>query len=151
LHPSGEHPRRGRGVRHGIGHSLRASGSHLRSVLHHENLRPRHGTRIVNHVQHRARARRHDQLREHCRPGYELHSGSAAAGAGRARARRVTVERMTTASKGMLLVVDDEEIMRDILETLLTREGYDVRMASSGAEGLALARAFPFDAAIVDI
>ena len=41
--------------------------------------------------------------------------------------------------------------MREILETLLTREGYDVRLAASGAEGLELARSQPFDAAIVDI
>ena len=52
---------------------------------------------------------------------------------------------------GTILVVDDEEVMRDILETLLTREGYDVRLASSGEEGLELARALPFDAAFVDI
>src|SRR5881409_2286475 len=52
---------------------------------------------------------------------------------------------------GTVLVIDDEEIMREILETLLTREGYDVRVASSGAEGLEMARALPFDAAIVDI
>jgi DNA-binding NtrC family response regulator len=58
---------------------------------------------------------------------------------------------MATARKGAILVVDDEEIMREILETLLTREGYDVRLASSGHEGLELARAMPFDAAIVDI
>jgi two-component system response regulator PilR (NtrC family) len=58
---------------------------------------------------------------------------------------------MATSGKGTLLVIDDEEIMREILETLLTREGYDVRLASSGAEGLDLARAIPFDAAIVDI
>jgi DNA-binding NtrC family response regulator len=58
---------------------------------------------------------------------------------------------MTTSHKGTILVVDDEEIMREILETLLTREGYDVRLASSGTEGLELARAAPFDAAIVDI
>ncbi len=51
----------------------------------------------------------------------------------------------------MILVIDDEEIMRDILETLLTREGYDVRLAGSGEEGLELARSKPFDAAIVDI
>jgi two-component system response regulator PilR (NtrC family) len=50
-----------------------------------------------------------------------------------------------------VLVVDDEEVMREILETLLTREGYQVRLATSGAEGLELARALPFDAAIVDI
>ena len=58
---------------------------------------------------------------------------------------------MARSGTGMILVVDDEEIMRDILETLLTREGYTVRLASSGEEGLELARAMPFDAAIVDI
>ncbi len=41
--------------------------------------------------------------------------------------------------------------MREILETLLTREGYGVRCAASGPEGLDLARAVPFDAALVDI
>jgi DNA-binding NtrC family response regulator len=58
---------------------------------------------------------------------------------------------MATAKKGTVLVVDDEEIMREILETLLTRQGYEVRLASSGQEGLDLARALPFDAALVDI
>jgi two-component system, NtrC family, response regulator PilR len=58
---------------------------------------------------------------------------------------------MASSRQGTLLVVDDEEIMREILDTLLSREGYDVRLASSGAEGLELARATPFDAAIVDI
>jgi DNA-binding NtrC family response regulator len=50
-----------------------------------------------------------------------------------------------------VLVVDDEEIMREILDALLTREGYQVRLAASGAEGLELARTVPFDAAIVDV
>ena len=50
-----------------------------------------------------------------------------------------------------ILVIDDEEIMREILETLLAREGYDVKLAASGEEGLELARAIPFDAALVDI
>ena len=58
---------------------------------------------------------------------------------------------MATTKQGTILVVDDEEIMREILETLLTRAGYDVRLAASGHEGLELARALPFDAAIVDI
>src|SRR2546430_16566207 len=58
---------------------------------------------------------------------------------------------MATSRHGTILVVDDEEIMREILETLLSREGYDVRVASSGSEGLEMARALPFDAAIVDI
>ncbi len=52
---------------------------------------------------------------------------------------------------GSVLVIDDEEIMREILETLLTREGYDVRLAASGVEGLELAKSRPFDAAIVDV
>jgi DNA-binding NtrC family response regulator len=50
-----------------------------------------------------------------------------------------------------VLVIDDEEIMREILETLLVREGYTVRLASNGAEGLDLARSLPFDAVIVDV
>ena len=52
---------------------------------------------------------------------------------------------------GNILIVDDEEIMREILETLLTREGYQVRLASNAAEGLELARTQPFDAAILDM
>ena len=43
---------------------------------------------------------------------------------------------MPTSRNGTILVVDDEEIMREILETLLTREGYDVRVAT-GASGSA--------------
>src|SRR5215212_4603374 len=52
---------------------------------------------------------------------------------------------------GSILVIDDEEIMREILEALLTREGYDVRLATNAAEGLELVRSVPFDAAIVDM
>ena len=52
---------------------------------------------------------------------------------------------------GSILVIDDEEIMREILEALLTREGYEVRLAATGAEGLEHARSVPFDAAIVDM
>lgn len=50
-----------------------------------------------------------------------------------------------------VLVIDDEEIMREILGTLLEREGYSVRLASSGQEGLDLAKSLPFDAVIVDV
>ncbi|MCX6537598.1 MAG: sigma-54 dependent transcriptional regulator [Acidobacteria bacterium] len=53
--------------------------------------------------------------------------------------------------QGTILVIDDEEIMREILETLLRREGYEVRLASSGAEGLDLVRSVPVDAAVVDV
>jgi two-component system response regulator PilR (NtrC family) len=50
-----------------------------------------------------------------------------------------------------VLVIDDEEIMREILDTLLSREGYHVRLAASAAEGIELARSVPFDAVIVDV
>ena len=50
-----------------------------------------------------------------------------------------------------VLVIDDEEIMREILEALLVREGYSVGLAASGEEGLDLARTRTFDAAIVDV
>ena len=55
------------------------------------------------------------------------------------------------ARSGSVLVVDDEEVMREILEALLAREGYRVKLASSGEEGLELARGTSFDAAIVDV
>ena len=52
---------------------------------------------------------------------------------------------------GSILVIDDEEIMREILDALLTRDGYEVRLAANGEEGLELARNTAFDAAIVDV
>jgi two-component system response regulator PilR (NtrC family) len=55
------------------------------------------------------------------------------------------------ARSGSVLVIDDEEVMREILEALLAREGYRVKVATSGEEGLELARSTSFDAAIVDV
>src|SRR5687767_15081202 len=52
---------------------------------------------------------------------------------------------------GTILIIDDEEIMREILETLLVREGYEVRVVASGAEGIEVARSVPLEAAIVDM
>jgi DNA-binding NtrC family response regulator len=50
-----------------------------------------------------------------------------------------------------VLVIDDEEVMREILESLLTADGHRVTTAASGEEGLALARSSSFDAAVVDV
>jgi two-component system response regulator PilR (NtrC family) len=50
-----------------------------------------------------------------------------------------------------VLVVDDEEVMRDVLQGLLEREGCQVSLAASGEEGLELARTQSFDVAIVDV
>ena len=50
-----------------------------------------------------------------------------------------------------VLVIDDEEVMREILESLLTADGHRVTTAGTGEEGLALARSSSFDAAVVDV
>ena len=50
-----------------------------------------------------------------------------------------------------VLIVDDEEIMREILRTLLEHEGCLVSTAETGEEGVALARTQFFDTALVDI
>ena len=50
-----------------------------------------------------------------------------------------------------VLVADDEEIMREILQSLLAREGYRVTLAVSGEEALELAAASSFDLAMVDV
>jgi len=52
---------------------------------------------------------------------------------------------------GAILVVDDEEIMREIVETLLTREGYRVHLAATAEEGLELVRSLPLDAVLLDV
>ncbi len=67
-------------------------------------------------------------------------------------ARPDTIDTAAAArARGALLVIDDEEIMREILDALLTREGYEVRLAADAAAGLELLRATPFDAVIVDM
>jgi two-component system response regulator PilR (NtrC family) len=53
--------------------------------------------------------------------------------------------------KGTVLVIDDEEVMREILESLLTQDGYRVKLATSGQEGLEIAGREPVDLAIVDV
>lgn len=39
------------------------------------------------------------------------------------------------AKKGNVLVVDDEEVMRDVLETVLSQDGYRADLAKTGEEG----------------
>jgi DNA-binding NtrC family response regulator len=50
-----------------------------------------------------------------------------------------------------LLIVDDEEVIRDVLGTLLEKEGYVVTSASDGAEALALFDAESFDVVLLDL
>src|SRR5437764_9035503 len=52
---------------------------------------------------------------------------------------------------GSLLVVDDNELNRDMLTRRLERLGYDVSSAENGMEALKLLRAGPFDLLLLDI
>ena len=53
--------------------------------------------------------------------------------------------------KGSVLVVDDEEIMREVLETLLTNEGYRVDLAKTGEEGLEAYGRRAYDVVLLDV
>src|SRR5213083_292652 len=55
------------------------------------------------------------------------------------------------AKKGSVLVVDDEEIMRDVLETLLSAEGYRVDLAKTGEEGLDAYTKRAYDVVLLDV
>ena len=53
--------------------------------------------------------------------------------------------------KTRILIVEDDEQQRESLHELLTVEGYDVRMASSGNEAIPLIYGVEFDLVIVDL
>ncbi len=50
-----------------------------------------------------------------------------------------------------ILIVDDEEVLRDVLEVVLRREGFDIVLASSGEEALSLLDGDEIDLMILDI
>jgi sigma-B regulation protein RsbU (phosphoserine phosphatase) len=52
---------------------------------------------------------------------------------------------------GSLLVVDDDEINRDLLARRLRRHGYTVSLAANGLEALKLVRGQPFDLVLLDM
>ena len=59
---------------------------------------------------------------------------------------------MAQHSEGIrLLLVDDEVGYLDVLSKRLTRRGYKVTTASSGAEAIRAARRWDFDVAVVDL
>ena len=55
------------------------------------------------------------------------------------------------AKKGSILVVDDEEVMRDVLDSLLAAEGYQVEIAKTGEEGLDKFQQRPYDLVLLDV
>lgn len=54
-------------------------------------------------------------------------------------------------SRPRILIVDDEADARDMLEALLFREGYELSLAGSGPEALAMARELAPDAILLDV
>lgn len=54
-------------------------------------------------------------------------------------------------SKGKILVVDDEDIVRTSCSRTLSPEGYDVRLARNGVEGLSMANEEQFDLVLTDL
>lgn len=55
------------------------------------------------------------------------------------------------AKKGSILVCDDEEIMRDVLETLLSSAGYKVELAKTGEEAIEIYSHQSFDLVLMDV
>lgn len=55
------------------------------------------------------------------------------------------------AKKGSILVCDDEEIMRDVLETILSSAGYKVDLAKTGEEALEIYEQKTFDVVLMDV
>jgi DNA-binding NtrC family response regulator len=55
------------------------------------------------------------------------------------------------AKKGSVLVCDDEEIMREVLETILSGAGYKVDLAKQGEEALELYSERSYDVVLMDV
>ena len=55
------------------------------------------------------------------------------------------------AKKGSILVCDDEEIMRDVLETILSGAGYKVELAKTGEEAIQAFTRRPSDVVLMDV
>ncbi|NNE67792.1 MAG: sigma-54-dependent Fis family transcriptional regulator [Pyrinomonadaceae bacterium] len=55
------------------------------------------------------------------------------------------------AKKGSVLVCDDEEIMRDVLETVLSGAGYSVHLAKRGEEAIEAYEEQQFDVVLMDV
>ena len=55
------------------------------------------------------------------------------------------------AKKGSILICDDEEIMRDVLETILSGAGYKVELAKTGEEAIEVYTQKSFDLVLMDV
>ena len=55
------------------------------------------------------------------------------------------------AKKGSILICDDEEIMRDVLETILSGAGYKVDLAKTGEEAIEVYSQRSYDLVLMDV
>lgn len=55
------------------------------------------------------------------------------------------------AKKGSILICDDEEIMRDVLETILSGAGYKVDLAKTGEEAIEIYSQRSYDVVLMDV
>jgi len=55
------------------------------------------------------------------------------------------------ATKTKVLVVEDDKAMRDVYVEVLLSEGFDVRIANNGEEGLSVATNYPPDIIVLDL
>src|SRR3954468_14154877 len=68
------------------------------------------------------------------------------------RSRLTSAEqRMNVESKGRVLIIDDDDAVRQAHERLLVKSGYDVRAAAGPYEGLELTRDWPPDVILLDL
>lgn len=54
-------------------------------------------------------------------------------------------------SNGKVMIIDDDPVITGLIEAVLKRDGYDVYMANSGGEGLAMAREVKPNLILMDI
>jgi DNA-binding response OmpR family regulator len=55
------------------------------------------------------------------------------------------------ATPAKILVIEDDAEVRDYLQSLLVRAGYDVRVAENGSQGVLMQESDPVDLVITDI
>ena len=127
------------GVRHRCRHGRGDAGPHLRAVLHHQGARQGHRARSVDGPRHGQTERRPHLRLQRARLGHYLQDIPASIGEGTpagdfgARCRAVGLRRSET-----ILVVEDEEMLRHVIQHVLEAEGYRVLLAGRGEEALAL-------------
>ncbi|MBK8305289.1 MAG: response regulator [Chloracidobacterium sp.] len=55
------------------------------------------------------------------------------------------------AKKASILICDDEEIMRDVLGTIMSSAGYKVDLAKTGEEAVEMYSHKPYDVVLMDV